>query len=160
MAVVVFVAGLATVSVMAMIVGSLDAWSRGTSNTYAQTSTSIGAQKLAQEIREGQTASVASDRLTVVLPLQTEGDNDEVFYNRGTPGETRVYYISNGSLKRLVDGVESVVLTRVSAATFVVSGANVTVTLTSNESEGTADVRSKLQDKTATVKVRLRNCGT
>jgi len=160
MLVVIFIAGIATTSVMAMLVGSMDGWTRGTSNDYAQTSVSIGLQKLSQEIREAETASVASGRLTVVMPLKTTGANGEVFYNRGTAGESRTYYVANGELRRSVGGVVSVVLKRISAATFLTNGPNVNITLTSNEREGTAEARRTLEDQTATVRVRLRNYGS
>ena len=158
--VVLVVVGLVSSAVIALLLGGLDGWARGTSKAYAETSASIGAQKLSQEIRDAQSASVSAGppaTLTVVFPQESVDGSGETCYSRGVIGQTREYYVPTGSttLKRRISGVESVVLERVSGAAFAVSGANVTVTIT-----GMEQVSTSVANKQSTARVRLRNFKT
>ena len=137
------IAAIISISATTLLMGSLDGWSRGTSETYSATSASIAAQKVAQEIRDGESASVASGRLTVVIPQKTTGAHNEIYYTRGVAGDTRIYYYDSAtsSLKRSVNGAVSTLLRRISGATFTASGKVVTITISSWEKVGDSTTR-------------------
>ena len=146
------IAGVLAIGMLALLIGGLDGWAHGTSRMYAESSAGLAAQKVAQEIRDGQSASVASGKLTVTLPLESSDANGEQCYNKGVAGQVREYFVRDGKLMRTVDGAESVVLSRISAALFTVSGPSVTITVT-----GTEQVGSKVSTKQATARALLRN---
>lgn len=137
---------------LGILMGGLTGWSRGSSTSYADTSASLAAQKVAIEIRDGQLGSVASNRLTVTLPQETTGANQESCYNRGVSGQTRQYWLSGANLMRTVAGADSIVARGVSSATFSVSGPRVTIIIDGREQNGRYTTT-----KTVAIMVRLRN---
>ena len=155
-AIAMLISGLVALCMLALLIGGIDGWGRGTSKMYAETSASLAAQKIAQEIRDAQSASTASGTLTVTLPLESSDANGEYCYSRGTAGQVRQYFVRNGKLMRSVAGNESVVLNRVSQVSFAVSGADISITATGTEQAGVWRPGT-LRDRQATVRVRLRN---
>ncbi|MDO8681923.1 MAG: hypothetical protein Q7N50_00380 [Armatimonadota bacterium] len=149
----VFIAGITGAATVSLLIGGLAGWSKGASGAYAGSSASVAAQKVAMEIREGQSASVTSGVLNVVMPQIDSDANGETCYSRDVEGVTRSYFVSSGSLKRRVGDVESTVLTRVTAASFSVAGPKVTIRITSTEQVG-----KETATKQADTQALLRNC--
>lgn len=90
---------------VAMLIGAMTAWCSGTGSETANSSVTIAIQKLANDIRDGKSASVSSNMLTVTFPKKvTHLVTGETIYDlSSTDPETHLFYLDDkGNLWRKV----------------------------------------------------------
>lgn len=138
---------------LALVNGTLGAWSSGASTAYADSSASIAVQKLANEVRDGSSASLDGSQLVVNFPSRvTDHDTGEVLYSPGGISETRQYLLSNGNIVRRIGGVDTIMARGIHSFDISATFGVVTVTVTAREQVGRSTV-----DSTSTARVTLRN---
>lgn len=148
---------LVTAAFVAMLIQSIRGWSSSISGQTSTSNATIGIQRLANDIRDGRSAQVSTDKktLTVTFPrtITDPGTHEQVYDLSGDGPAPRSYYVSNGSLVRRVGSVTSVLCQGVTTVTFRAWGGTVTVTtLTGSDQEGTHTATQQL-----TGSIALRN---
>ncbi|MCE5323608.1 prepilin-type N-terminal cleavage/methylation domain-containing protein [bacterium] len=131
----------------ATLIGSVRGWRSGVSKDNAVSDVTIAMQKLSMEIRDGRSAGVSNNVLTVTFP-NTITEGSESIYDLSTAGSvTRSYYMSDGNLVRNVGGSVSILGRGVVADFGTTTGGAVSVTLSSQNSDETGtplSVRGKI----------------
>ena len=147
---------MAGAALLAMLVGSVRGWSSGISKDTVNSRVTVAMQKLANEIRDGRSASGSEDKhvLRVTFPvLLTDPETQEQSYHPSADDVVhRYYYVSSGNLIRYAGGHITVIGRGVTSAEFAASGGTVTVTLESSGQVGTA-----ISKQQVTGRVSLRN---
>ena len=145
---------MAGIALAAILVQSLTGWSSVASRDTATSQATIALQKLSNDIRDGKSASVSNDVLTVVFPLALQDPaTGEQIYDLSTDDPVpRRYYISQGDLIRSVGSNATVLGRGVGTATFAAGGGTVTVTLASSEQVGKC-----MSTQEVTGRIALRN---
>lgn len=137
--VVVAIIAIASTALIALIINSLDGWSKGTSYNSAAGSATIAMQKLCNEIRDGRSAVATSNYLTVTYPLKiTDAHTHEQVYDPSANSTVVVaYYLtSTGNLVKNSNGSITVIAKKISTAAFGANGGLVTITLKSTDQMG------------------------
>ena len=123
---------------LAMLIShSIKGWSFGTSRAYADNSAAVAVERLWQDARVGQSASVVSGQLQVTVPTLITDGNGESYYNTTGAGTIYSYYVSSGNLmRRIGSGTPTVLARDVSTATFSVTGKVITLSVTGSNQVG------------------------
>lgn len=136
-----------------LVNGTLGTWSSSASTAYADTSVSVAIQKLANDIRDGSTASLSGSDLLVNFPAKiSDTGNSETLYSPGAIGETRTYLLLNGNLVKRVGGVDTILARGVHSVGFSATLGVVGVTLVVREQVGKSTVL-----RTGNARITLRN---
>ena len=147
---------LLSVTLTALIVYSIRAWSSGSSTTGASNASDLAIQKLSQDIRIASSASLSSGQLVLTVPDLITDANGEAYYDRNGASTVRRYSLSNGMIYRQIGAGASTVFARgISTIGFSVTGAMVTINVTGSDHVGTS-----ISNEVKTARVVMRNYGS
>lgn len=145
---------LTGVTMVSVLSGSLNVYSRGESGTNAVNSATIALQRLSNDIRDGRSATVNSGVLTVRYPATvTDPSTGEKMYDLSAQDPVaHLYYLSNGNLVRSVNSSVTTIARGISSVTWGASGGSINVTIT-----GTAQTGSKVSNQQVVGRITMRN---
>ena len=135
----ILLAGLVTMGISA---GS--EWSRGSSRIMADNDASMAVQRIAQEMRDGASGTVSTDKLRVTVQMPYK-DTTTGFYDRFRSGDTVTYYRdTTGNLYKQVNQNTPLLIGRnLRELSFDGGGEQVTIRLQTWSKTGTKESRTE-----------------